>query len=513
MTSVALIITILLFIVLILILFRPRNRLPLPPGPKPLPLIGNLHQAPREQAWRQFHEWTKQYGPIFKLQFGKDTIIVLGSYQAAHVLLDQRSANFSSRPYIPMAGVNLYKGMHILLRPYDERYRLHQRMESPVLSRAASQEYTPIQDLESCQLIKELLENEDFPFLLHRFAASTAYSLMYGFRIETGHEIEMKKAHQVQENFVVCAKQGDWLVDAVPILNLLPVWLAPWKSLADKFFQFESSLHKSNVRRAFASPAWNCAKHLFASKEARLMDELEFSYDTGVLCDAALDTTGQTLEFFVLAALKYPGEVTKVQHELDVVVGRDRLPGYKDIANLPLTAAFINEVLRWRPIVIGGMAHSNLEEDMYMGYRIPKGSIVLGSHWSIHMDEMVYGDPRIFRPQRWIEDPKLPNVAFGFGRRVCTGQHIARLSLYFAISRVLWAFSIRPAIDNAGMEIEVDDMAFTDYFVVRPQTFKARFEPRDSQVLNVVESKWQSTEKDVGVLLNSIETQRLKFSK
>lgn len=497
-------VAILSLIALLTYYLRPRNSRPLPPGPAPLPIIGNIHQAPKEYSWKQFHEWTKQYGPIFKLQFGKDTIIVLGNYEAAHALLNQRSSNFSSRPFMPMAGVNLTKGMHLLLRPYDESYKLHKRMEAPVLNITASRLYAPIQDMESCQLLKNLFESNDFAFQMHRFSASVAYSLIYGFRIATGKEIELKKAHEVQKNAVECLKQGEWIVDAIPILNNLPIWLAPWKRLAEGWFKLESGLHKSNMAKALASAAWNWTKHLAASKEAQGMSELEFAYDLGILSDAALDTTGQTLEIFVMAAVKHPNAVAKVQEELSSVVGQNRLPEWDDMENMPFVNAFINEVLRWRPIIIGGMPHSNLEEDTYLGYRIPKGSIVVGSHWSIHMDEKVFADPQIFRPERWIENPDLPNVSFGFGRRVCTGQHIARHSLFFVISRVLWGFNIELAADGAGAVPDLDDMALTDFIMIRPKPFKVKFVPRHIHTEEVVEEKWRRIEKDVSVTLNSI---------
>jgi cytochrome P450 len=499
------VVTALLIIGILTIYFRrPRNILPLPPGPKSLPFIGNIHQAPKDYAWRQFHEWTKQYGSIFRLQFGKDTIIVLGSYESAHALLDRRSANFSSRPYLPMAGENLTRGLHLLLRPYDENYKLHQRMEAPLLTLGASRKYATLQDMESCCLINQLLRSNEFVPAIHRYAASIAYSLVYGQRIVTGDEQELKTAHVVQEHLVECMKQGDWIVDALPFLNRLPQWLAPWKKLAEGYYQLESKLHRDNLRNARRSPSWNFSKALSASKEAREMSEVEFSYNLGVLCDASLDTTGQTLEMFVLAAVKNPEAVRVAQKELDTVIGRDRLPEFEDMKELPYIDAFIKELLRWRPIIIGGVPHSNLEDDVYNGYYIPKNSIIIGSHWSIHMDPVVYGDPESFRPERWLQNPNLPNVAFGFGRRVCSGQHIARQSLFYAISRILWAFDIEKGIDEEGNKIDPDDMALTDFFVVRPLPFKARFQLRDARVRGAIGKKWNNSGKDVGVLLDAI---------
>lgn len=69
------------------------------PGPPRLPPpIENLHQAPDKDPWRQYQEWTKQYVPIFSLQYGLSTIIMLGNRNAARDLVDKRSHIYSSRP-------------------------------------------------------------------------------------------------------------------------------------------------------------------------------------------------------------------------------------------------------------------------------------------------------------------------------------------------------------------------------------------------------------------------------
>ena len=119
---------------------RDRN---LPPGPPRLPLIGNLHQAakPSELPWLVYAKWAEQYGPIFSVQFGGNTFVMLADEGMVHELLDKRGNKYSDRPRLVQAAENLHKGRHILFRSYDEDFRRHQRMEAPVLSPRASQAY------------------------------------------------------------------------------------------------------------------------------------------------------------------------------------------------------------------------------------------------------------------------------------------------------------------------------------------------------------------------------------
>jgi cytochrome P450 len=60
------------------------------------------------------------------------------------------------------------------------------------------------------------------------------------------------------------------------------------------------------------------------------------------------------------------------------------------------------------------------------GYKIPKGNMVQISVSSIQMDPEVYGDPNVFRPERWSEEEQLKRkiplyswIPFSQGPRVC----------------------------------------------------------------------------------------------
>jgi hypothetical protein len=62
---------------------------------------------PSEQPHLQFKKWADEYGPIYSLVIGTNTLVVLSSGTAIKELLDKRSAIYSSRP-------DLYVGQHLL---------------------------------------------------------------------------------------------------------------------------------------------------------------------------------------------------------------------------------------------------------------------------------------------------------------------------------------------------------------------------------------------------------------
>lgn len=141
--------------------------------------------------------------------------------------------------------------------------------------------------------------------------------------------------------------------------------------------------------------------------------------------------------------MQYPDVQAKAQAELDSILGTDTLPTLNDEDSLPFCKAVIKECLRWQTVAPLGVPHVSTEEDVYNGYTIPVGSIVIGNAWLVSLsgsdllpsitleiramfhDEIIYPDSYTFNPERFIKNGKIdltvrdPDlIAFGFGRRI-----------------------------------------------------------------------------------------------
>jgi hypothetical protein len=86
-----------------------------------------------------------------------------------------------------------------------------------------------LQNLESKQLIFELLTTDDFSSRFRRYSPRAIYALTCGKRLERGDEHEAEEIAQIMEGFLSAARVGTWVVDALPFLNHLPAFLALWK--------------------------------------------------------------------------------------------------------------------------------------------------------------------------------------------------------------------------------------------------------------------------------------------
>jgi cytochrome P450 len=94
----------LLSIPLLIIFFTSQNHrtkkalYPLPPGPKPYPLVGNLLQlGPTSLPHVTFTSLSKTYGPIFTLQLGQVTTIIISSHEYARKLFQNHDLALAGR--------------------------------------------------------------------------------------------------------------------------------------------------------------------------------------------------------------------------------------------------------------------------------------------------------------------------------------------------------------------------------------------------------------------------------
>jgi hypothetical protein len=154
------------------------------------------------------------------------------------------------------------------------------------------------------------------------------------------------------------------------------------------------------------------------------------------------------------------------------------------------------------------MPHATTEEDEYMGYRIPKGAVVMAISWAISQDESIFPNPEEFNPDRWIQNPDLSlGCAWGWGLRACPGRYIAYNSLFIVVARLLWAFDVErtyEVVDGVRVEVNIDSLARTDGLSSAPEPFEVNFKVRSEKAEEVVRREWDEAEKDVDVILERI---------
>ena len=375
--------------------------------------------------------------------------------------------------------------------------------------------YVPYQDLESKQMLFELLtEPEHFLSSLRRYAMSVTTCIVFGFRTVKFDDPRLVELFELLHTFTeLIQSTAAALLEVFPLLRSLPDVLSPTKKASKISHRKEIKLFgtmwqnvRSDTKAGKANPCLGADMAKAYEKEG-ITDDVA-AYTCGSVLEAGADTTSNTLYGFIQAMIVFPEVQKKIQQCLDEVVGSNRLPGMDDYPNLPYIRGCVKESTRWLPTAILGFPHAVMEDDMYMGYRIPKGAGILMNVYTLQNDPEQFPDPKRFDPDRFRDDEEsLFNTAtnpekrgtfiFGAGRRSCQGLHIAERSLFLAISRILWAYDILPVKDADGNDVIPDPSKLTQGFICMPEPYQATFRPRSAERAALVRKFWEEAQVDL----------------
>ncbi len=169
---------------------------------------------------------------------------------------------------------------------------------------------------------------------------------------------------------------------------------------------------------------------------------------------AGFDTSAFTMTTIIYFLLKNPLAMKKLRAELDAAVNAGELsnpPRYTEADRIKYLSAVIKESMRLyhflptpleRVVPAGGAQIS--------GHWLPGGTTVAVPVPVVQRDVKVFGqDANDFRPERWLETEEHQRIvmertmlAFGAGKRICLGRHIAELEMKKVIPRLLLEFDV-----------------------------------------------------------------------
>lgn len=479
----------------------------LPPGPKSLPFIGHLLSMPRSLEHVAYARMSQDLkSDIVALSVMGQTIIVLNSAKAASELLEKRSSIYSGRPQIPVIVEKdlLDWGQSVAYLDYNDRWKRDRRMLHESLHKGALPQYYPGQEKQVHALLGRLV---DAPSTLGEFKEQAGFAITagivhatYGYTPKSQNDDWLRKLAETAEHAAQATLPTSFIVNFIPSLNYLPEWLpgTGWKRLVRRWREEKEYISsapyawvKEQIRNNNAVPSIvQGLLSAFPSHTPGAQDDLHIEIMSSTLFGAGSHTTLATIMFFLLAMVLYPDVAIKIQAEIDNVLGdAERLPTMQDREHIPYIQNVILELLRWQPVTPLALPHTVKEADEYKGYHIPKDSIIIGNTWAITRDESIYPDPERFNPDRFLDPNVPPAPAFGFGRRVCPGNHFAEVTLFLLISSLMYVFDIRRAGDENGDEIVPEvKIAVDSSLTCKPESFKFIMRPRSEAHERLVRS-------------------------
>ncbi|KJA22222.1 hypothetical protein HYPSUDRAFT_202249 [Hypholoma sublateritium FD-334 SS-4] len=480
--------------------YRTSKNLPLPPGPKGWPLIGNLLDMPSQSEWITYHKWSKELGTdILYLNVAGTRIIVLDTIEAATDLLEKRSVIYSGRTRLIMCNELMGWDFAFGFMNYGETWRHRRRIVSEQFNTVAVQQFYPKLLTATRGLLKDMLQNSnDVIGNLRHLAADTIFSVVYGLDVKMEGRESLEAAKEANHAMLIAGIPGRFLVDYIPLLRFVPEWVPGakfqklargWKEATLKMIEMPFLTSKAKVDDGTAATsvlAHSIAKMQEGANPAIFTHE-NIKAATGTIFTAGSDTTVSCLASCILALVHNPHVVAKAQKELDGALSVGQLPDFSDEDSLPYITAIVKETLRWRDVAPIAIPHRLDADDVYRGYHLPKGSMVIGNSWAILHDEKIYPDPFKFNPDRFIKDGKFdksvpdPELScFGFGRRICPGRHLAYSAVWIAVASLLTVFDIKKVADKDGRIIEPGE-EYDSALVCTPLPFPCSITPRSEK--------------------------------
>ncbi|KAJ3870814.1 cytochrome P450 [Lentinula edodes] len=506
-------------------------KLPLPPGPRKLPLLGNTLDMPATDQHIIFSQWAEQYGSdILHLKVAGGDYIILNSYEAVIDLLDKRSAIYSSRPHFTMLqdlvgwkGDLLFMSSGKVLNAHRKlfhqgRFKFHPT--NSAIHRIHEKRALGI-------FLNSLIDTpEEWVSHIKQMIGAIIIGVAYGVQVQPKDDPNITAASKMYSVLNAASVPGAFLVDILSFLKYVPAWF-PGASFKQKakawygirnatirppFMQVKQALIDGTANDSFTSRCLANAEHFNPDSDSDCLSEEEemIMQTAGTLYEGGADTGKTALQTFLLAMMCFPDAQHAAQEELDHVIGQKRLPDYQDLddpATLPYVRAIILECLRWQTVVPLGkyttqsqsVPHLIDTEDTYKGYYIPRGSIILPNVWGILRDKRKYGPTAsTFDPKRWLlqtfddkgkvqreldsdmmEHDPIP-ISFGFGRRVCPGQHMALSTFQINVASLLHCFNINPPVDENGNHV-IPEIKYVSGITNGPTPFDCCIKPRSNE--------------------------------
>ncbi|CAF1193935.1 unnamed protein product [Rotaria sp. Silwood1] len=419
-----------------------------PNGPRPWPIVGNLLQL-GYRPYETIYNWSKmpKYGPIFRLQLGSQSVIVLNSTSVIREALHDHSEAFAGRPYLHMIHETLH-GKGVISAPYGREFNEHKNFLIKSFNRFGRRRRSSLENgcLDEVRLVAEKLrEKQSTPFrignMLSQIACNNICTLTFGRYFETMNMSNLFE--KINENFNQTA--------TIACFNFLPFTRRFKKNIFENVNDCNRVIQKLVDEREtnFDSESVNNIVDAYLDEMNRHRHFSKENLDSLVqdLFVAGTETVSNTLNWTIFYIVSHSYVQEKIHEEIDRIIGKDRPPCDKDRIQMPYIEAVLLESMRCHcagPILL---PRATTHDITFQNYFIPKDTFILVNMWSAMKDEKQWLEPDKFQPERFLdENNKLKDVnhpammPFSVGKRACTGEQIAKIQLFLILVSLFQKF-------------------------------------------------------------------------
>lgn len=404
----------------------------------------------------------------------------------------------------------------MVTQPNGPAWAVKRKLLRHSLNPVALETFKTRQEVEASRLVWDVaVQPESWNNAMLRFVSSIPFSIAYGRRIDDLHS-ETLRHRLAHIKFATQLLRPDrFLIDSYPILRYLPYTavLKDVKKRGQILEEFDQKLVDTvvdDLKVNGGAGQGSLAEYMLGARQndeqgINRLTPRQFRGLLGTVFSAGTDTTYTALQNAILAFVTHPNAVAIAHREIDDIFGTERSPAYTDQDNLPYLNAIIQESIRWRPSLGLSIPHATTEDDVYDGFKIPKGTPIIANTWTMNNLPAYFPRPTEFLPERFLppshplHDPSLigkefpgkhQSAVFGWGRRACPGAELSLSEQFIALAKTLWAFDIT-AVE--GKEYDIDIGNFEGIVTIKPMAFEAVFRIRSERHREVLERELQES--------------------
>lgn len=188
-----------------------------------------------------------------------------------------------------------------------------------------------------------------------------------------------------------------------------------------------------------------------------MMSDEHIRSEAGIVIGAGQETTSNLLTWTFHVLSEHPEIENRLLAELDAELD-GRTPTMADLPALPYLRMLVDEVLRIYPPAWAISSRNVIEDDVILGYRIPRKSLVFILPYIIHRDPRFWDRPEEVIPERFADQQaadrhRYAYIPFGAGPRKCIGNTFALTEAQLILATLLPKVRLEK---TPGYRVELD---------------------------------------------------------